>query len=252
MKRNCNVYAGNSILLIVILVILNGAAMAQVPPDTTTKPKVDTTVKPKVDTTMAMPMDTTKPAPAAAATATTAAATNEKAGKPKHFSIYAGGNSNTMSGSTDKYNTNAGIGYHVGVAWEKGGFVYWQVGLRFNNAVYGFNSKLTSKDTGNLKVQALDIPLTVGINFLSFARIASLRAFISAVPSFTLGVSDNHFGIQKGDVNDFIFYGQGGIGVSITFLYLDIGYNYGTQSLLKNSASSTNPGQVYVSLGFRF
>jgi len=242
MKASTNFYAWKPVLLIIIPVMLNYAVMAQ----------VDTT-KTKTDTTKAMTADTTKPAaPATAAATTTAAGTSENAGTSKRFSIYAGGNSNTMSGETDKYNANAGVGYHIGVAWEKGGFVYYQFGLRYNNAVYGFKSRATTKDTGDLKVQALDIPLTLGINFLSFAKIVSLRAFISAMPSFTLGVSDNHFGVNKDAVNSFIFYGQIGIGADIAFAFIDIGYNYGTQSLLKNSTSSTNPGQAYLSLGVRF
>ena len=240
MKHNCIFHAGKSILLILMLIILNNAVMAQVPPDTT---------KPKVDTTAVMKTDTTNHAPAAVAA--TAAATGESAPKEKHFSIYGGANSNTMSGSTDKYNSNAGVGWHVGVAWSKGSFLYWQAGLRFNEAVYGFNSKITNIDTGNLQVQALDIPLTFGINFLSFAKIISLRAFISAIPSFTLGVSDNHFGISKDNVNSFIFYGQFGIGASIGPGFIDIGYNYGTTGLLKNT-SGTNPGQAYLSIGLRF
>jgi hypothetical protein len=242
MKHSTKFYARKSIFLSLILIILNYVAMAQVPPDTT---------KSKVDTTKPMPADTTKPAQAAAAT--TATSTKGSGGKkPKWFSIYAGANANSMSGSTEKYNANSGVGWHLGASWAKGGFFYWGVGLRFNNAVYGFRSSATSKDTGDLKVQALDIPLTVGINFLSFARVISLRAYISAMPSFTVGVSDNQFGITKDGVNSFIFYGQGGIGVDFAFLTLDIGYNYGTQSLLKNSTSSTNPGQAYISLGFRF
>ncbi len=95
-------------------------------------------------------------------------------------------------------------------------------------------------------------PLSFGVNFLSFAKIVSLRAYISAMPSFTLGVSDNRFGISKDNVNPFIFYGQIGIGADIAFLLIDLGYNYGTQSLMKNSTSSTNPGQFYLNLGFRF
>ena len=250
MRHTYKFYGWKSILFIVILIIVNNAAMAQVPPDTT-KPKVDTTTKPKVDTVHPMPADTVKPAQANAATTTTTS-TNGNGEKPKRFSIYAGANSNTMSGSTEKYNANSGVGYHFGVAWEKGSFIYYQFGLRFNNAVYGFRSNITSKDTGDLKVQALDVPLTLGINFLSFAKIVSLRAFISAMPSFTLGVSDNHFGVSKDDLNSFIFYGQVGIGANVAFAFIDIGYNYGTQSLMKNSTSSTNPGQTYVSLGIRF
>ena len=56
MKASTNFYAWKSVLLVVILVTLNYAVMAQ----------VDTT-KTKTDSTKAMTADTTKPAPAPAA-----------------------------------------------------------------------------------------------------------------------------------------------------------------------------------------
>jgi hypothetical protein len=239
MKHIWNFYAWKSILFIVILISLNKAAMAQVPTDT---------AKAKVDTTVAVMADTTKPAQTTAAATT---ATNESGGKQRHLIIYAGANSNQLGGSTDKYDANSGVGYHIGVAWQTNGFVYGQFGFRYNNAVYGFNSKATSKDTGDLKVQALDIPLTVGINFLSFTKVASLRAFISAMPSFTLGVSDNHFGVSKDDVNSFILYGQVGIGATFAFALIDLGYNYGFEGLMEGF-DNTKPGQWFLSLGVKF
>jgi hypothetical protein len=239
MKQIYNVYAWKSILIIVILVILNSAAMAQVPSDT---------AKAKVDTTTMLPADTVKPAQAAATTPPA----SEKKAKPKQLNFYIGGNSNTMSGSTASYNANSALGYQLGVAFKKGGFTYWQVGLMYNYSAFGFNTVASNIDTGKLNVQALDIPVTLGINFLSFAKIVGLRAFVSAIPAFTLGVGNNDFGISKDNVNSFVFYVGGGIGVDIFFLMIDIGYNYGTGSLMKNSASSTNPGQAYLNLGFRF
>ena len=239
MKQIYNVYAWKSILIIVILVILNSAAMAQVPSDT---------AKAKVDTTTMLPADTVKPAQAAATTPPA----SEKKAKPKQLNFYIGGNSNTMSGSTASYNANSALGYQLGVAFKKGSFTYWQVGLMYNYSAFGFNTVATNIDTGKLNVQALDIPVTLGINFLSFAKIVGLRAFVSAIPAFTLGVGNNDFGISKDNVNSFVFYVGGGIGVDIFFLMIDIGYNYGTGSLMKNSASSTNPGQAYLNLGFRF
>jgi hypothetical protein len=234
MKLSCNVYLWKSILFVVILVTLNYGAMAQVPSDSAKA---------------TMPADTAKPAQAAPATAPPA---EEKKAKPKQFNFYIGGNSNTMSGSTASYNANSALGYQFGVAFKKGAFVYWQVGLMYNYSSWGFNTAATNIDTGKLNVQALDIPVTLGINFLSFAKIVGLRAYVNAVPAFTLGVGSNSFGINKDDVNSFIFYVGGGIGVDILFLMIDIGYNYGTGSILKNSVSSTNPGQVYLNLGFRF
>jgi hypothetical protein len=198
--------------------------------------KAQDTVKVTVDTAVAV-----QPAPQPAASS------KEK----KQFIIYAGPNSNSMGGTTDKYNANSAVGYHIGVAWQKSGFIYGQFGLRFNNAIYGFQSKLTSNDTGDLKVQAIDIPLTAGIKFLTIGQIANLRAFVSAMPSFTLGVSDNNFGIDKDQLNSFIFYGQIGIGADVAFAMIDIGYNYGFSDLMKNF-DSTNPSQWFLSLGIRF
>ena len=242
MKQICNFHAWKSILLIVTIIFLNNTAMAQVPPDTT-KVTVDTTTVVVADTTMPAQVDTAAAQPV----------TEEPEGKSKkRFSIYGGGNANTMSGSTTTYDTRSGTGYHFGVAWETSGFFYWQFGLRYSEAKYAFQSKATSKDTGDLKVQSLNVPITAGINFLSFLKIVSLRVFVSAIPSFTLGVSDNNFGVNKDAVNSFIFYGQGGIGVNIAFAYVDVGYNYGLGSLLENSVSTTNPGQAFVSLGIRF
>ena len=239
MKQIYNVYAWKSILIIVILVILNSAAMAQVPSDT---------AKAKVDTTTMLPADTVKPTQ----TAATTPPASEKNAKPKQLNFYIGGNSNTMSGSTASYNANSALGYQLGIAYKKGSFTYWQVGLMYNYSAFGFNTAVTNIDTGKLNIQALDIPVTLGINFLSFAKIVGLRAFVSAIPAFTLGVGNNNFGISKDNVNSFVFYVGGGIGVDIFFLMIDIGYNYGTGSLMKNSASSTNPGQAYLNLGFRF
>ena len=223
MKHTSNSYVWKPIVLVVVLIVLNNVVKAQ------------DSAKVTVDTTVAVA------APPAASSG------KEK----KQFIIYAGPNSNTMGGSTDKYDANSGVGYHIGVAWQKSGFIYGQFGIRYNNAVYGFQSKLTNNDTGDLKVQAIDIPLTAGINFLTIGQIANLRAFVSAMPSFRIGVSDNHFGIDKDQVNSFIFYGQLGIGANVAFAMIDIGYNYGFSDLMKNF-DKTKPSQWFLSLGIRF
>jgi hypothetical protein len=64
-------------------------------------------------------------------------------------------------------------------------------------------------------------------------------------------VADNSFGIKKDNVNSFIMYGQGGIGVNVAFMILEAGYNYGFNELLEGNTDS-NPGQFFINLGFRF
>ena len=82
-------------------------------------------------------------------------------------------------------------------------------------------------------------------------RVLSVRLFASAVPAFTLKVGDNSYDINKDNVNSFIVYGQGGLGINVAFLVLEAGYNYGFNELLKDNTDS-KPGQAFINLGFRF
>jgi hypothetical protein len=171
------------------------------------------------------------------------------------FIIYGGANFNNLSVSSSQFESTMKTGYHIGFDYKRGKFFYWQVGLRYNNAIYSLkelSEVSTVTEPSDIAIRGLDIPITGGINFLSFVnRIVALRIFISAVPSFTLGVGDNDLEYTKDDVNSFIFYGQGGIGINVAFIVLEAGYNYGFQDLLTNDRQS-KPGQVFVNLGFRF
>jgi hypothetical protein len=135
------------------------------------------------------------------------------------------------------FESTSAIGYHVGVSYRSNGFFYWQAGARFNSAAYELISATSFTDTldNAFSVTAIDIPITGGINFLSVTnRIFNIRAFISAVPSFALGVGNNELLIEKSAINTFNFYGQGGIGFDVLFLVIEGGFNYGFSDLLKN------------------
>jgi Outer membrane protein beta-barrel domain len=211
-----------SLVLLAVFILLNNSAIAQV--------------------------DTTKPIQADTATAQ---AQKEKK-KKDEFIIYGGINANNLSVADPKFDADGGLGYHLGVAYKRGKFFYWQVGARYNRQVYNLVSTSTAADTSKLTVNAIDVPLTAGINFLSFAnRVVALRVFVSAVPSFNIGVGDNDVNVTKDDINSFVMYGQAGIGVDVAFVLVEAGYNYGFNDLLKNYSNS-NPGQAFVSVGFRF
>jgi hypothetical protein len=172
------------------------------------------------------------------------------------FILYTGINFSELDVASTVYESGMRIGYQVGGAYKRGKFFYWQLGARFSNSVYELKEMGAPADSSKfepLAVRGLDIPVTVGINFLSFTnRILALRVFVSAVPAFTLGVGDNDLGLVKDDLNTFILYGQGGIGVDVAFLVLEVGYNYGFhQDLFKDDVQSV-PGQVFINLGFRF
>lgn len=215
-------------LIIVIVFIFN-----------TTNAQVDTLVAAKPDTTIQEKGKDEKK--------------DKKESKRKdEFIPYVGVNFNQLNLSGNDLESGMGLGWHLGFDYKRGKFFYWQVGIRYNNAVYKLKEiDLDSADFVNVPVRGIDVPITGGVNFLSaINRIVALRLFVSAVPSFAFGVGDNDLGFDKDAINAFIMYGQAGLGINVAFLVLEAGYNFGFKDLLKDYESK--PGQVFINLGFRF
>jgi hypothetical protein len=236
----------NSLLIIVMILIssINNVASAQ----------TDSTTAIKPDTTKPVQPDTTKPAQPAQPAPTQQEEKQETESKGEasnnEFIIYGGLNMNQL-GTEDKYESESETGYQFGLAYRGGGFFYWQAGLKYNNAIYGLKKKSGVNTFTTVPIGSIDIPLAAGINILSVTdRLFGLRGFIGAVPAFTIGVSDNDLAITKDSVNSFVLYGQFGLAANVAFVVVEVGFNYGFQDMLKEETS--NPGQFFVNLGFRF
>lgn len=213
-----------------------------------------------VDTLKTASPDTLKATPVTPADATKAEAQDsddgkkkDKKGKKNEIILYTGVNFTQLS-SSSTYQSESDLGYQLGAYYKQGRMLYWQAGARFASAKIGYKPTNSQADSTfeSLTVSDIDLPLTVGINFTSFMnRVLSVRLFVSAVPAFTLKVSDNPYGITKDNINPFILYGQGGLGVNVAFMVLEFGYNYGFNEVLENNTDS-KPGQMFINLGFRF
>ncbi len=173
------------------------------------------------------------------------------------FKVFAGLSVNEISIASDKYESVFAPGFILGATYKRGRFFYWELGARYNNPVYNLHDLSSSSDPstildGAFSIRSVDVPITLGINVLSItSRIVGLRFFVSAVPTFALGVGSNDINITKDNINSFMMYGQGGIGVDAAFLFLEAGLNYGFTDLLKNDIQS-KPYQIFLNLGFRF
>jgi hypothetical protein len=193
--------------------------------------QVDSTVK----------KDTVPPPPTTTSTA-------EPQPTPKRFVIYAGPNMSTLRVDKDDLQDKTGTGWHLGLSWRSKGFLFSQFGLRYNSPVFSV-LPANHRDSGDHKfsVSAIDIPLTLGINILSATdKVLALRGFISAVPSFNIGVGDNDYGYDKDKIETFNFAGTLGIGVDVLFLVFELGYNYGFIDLIKDHDSK--PGQAFLNI----
>lgn len=180
----------------------------------------------------------------------------KKRKRKDEFKIYAGINFNTLIIDEEHFKSTMAPGFKLGGSYKRGRFFYWEIGAAYNNSVYHLDW-VDSPDTvswsdGLFSVRNIDIPITLGINILSFtSRIAGLRAFVSAVPAFTLDIGENDIGIEKDDLNNFIIYGRGGVGIDAAFLFIEAGMNYGFEDILEKDINS-KPIQIFLNLGFRF
>jgi len=246
MKAKSVTLTQSSILISLLCFLFSTVAVAQI---TETPDSVKTV---KADTIKTATVDTLK----AAQAETEAVAANEtqkkdKKGKKNKIVFYTGINFTDLS-SSPSYDSEAETGYQLGAYYKQGRFVYWQAGARFATSVIGFKPGSSSgTDYTSIKVSDVDFPLTLGLNFTSFMdRVLGVRLFVSAVPAFTIGVNDNSY-ITKDDLNSFLLYGQGGIGIDFAFLVLETGYNYGFNEIVTDDPDS-KPGQLFINLGFRF
>lgn len=246
MKTHKFILAFNLAFALVLTLIFSNGAFSQVTETADTlKPAIPDTLK---DTPVS-PADTSK----IDAQEQGNDNTNDKTGKKNEIVLYSGVNFTQLS-SSNTYESESDLGYQLGVYYKQGRLLYWQAGARFAKAKIGYKPTniLADSTFESLTISEIDLPLTVGVNLTSFMnRVLSVRLFVSAVPAFTLKVSDNPYGITKENINPFILYGQGGLGVNVAFIVLELGYNYGFNEVLESNTDS-KPGQVFINLGFRF
>ncbi len=171
------------------------------------------------------------------------------------YKVFGGLNFNELSFDSELLKPTMAAGWALGASYKRGRFFYGEIGATYNNSVYNLLDTALTPGTlldGVFTVRSVDIPISFGVNFLSFVnRLGGLRIYASAVPSFTLGVGDNGLGISTDQINSFNFYGQAGVGVDVAFLFLEAGYKYGFIDLFENDIKS-NPNQLFINLGFRF
>ena len=84
--------------------------------------------------------------------------------KKDEFKVLAGVTINSMSVSSDQYDSSGGIRYIIWAKYKRGRFFYWELGARYNAASYSLIDSSTEDD---LQINSIDVPINVGINLLS-------------------------------------------------------------------------------------
>lgn len=169
------------------------------------------------------------------------------------FKLAAGVNFNNLSLESDNpLDSKSAVGYNLGISYKRGRFFYYEIGARYNQRKFGLRNPSESNNTANFTVSAIDVPLTLGVNITSFVdRLVGLRVFGSAVPSFTINEDVSDVVFLEDQINSFTFYGQLGVGIDITVIFIETGFNFGLNSIV-DTQGKAEPSQFFVNLGFRF
>jgi hypothetical protein len=172
------------------------------------------------------------------------------------FKLSAGATFNDIKLDSDSdVEANSALGYNLGISYKRGRFFYYEIGARINSRSFDLKD-LGDQSVNSITISAVDVPLSGGVNLTSFAdRLVGLRVFVSAVPSFTVGKKVEDIGLVEDDIQNVMFYGQAGVGIDIAFFFIESGFNFGVDDLVKNienESIKSVPSQVFVNLGFRF
>ena len=201
----------------------------------------------QTDTISTTPIDTT--AQVVADTVPTETSDKKERKKRDRFKVMAGVNLGTLDlADNSSLEGSGGVGLLLGASYQRGRFFYWELGAQYNRLGVTVSDQTNES---SFSIGSIDIPISVGINILSATdRILGLRAFVGATPSILLDISDNDVGVNDDDLNSFVAYGHGGIGLDVAFIYLEAVYKYGLGDALDSEDS--RPSQFQVILGFRF
>ncbi len=145
--------------------------------------------------------------------------------------------------STDQVDYNdpaARAGAMLGVSLKFGVDWYLEPGVQWTNMTY----ELVHASDNNLSyentIQGIRIPLMGGYQFGANDDFLRLRIFAGPAAVIVTGVKQENQSAnvpQKNDFSDFSFGINGGAGLDVWFLYVDIGYEVGLTSFYSNTAT---------------
>jgi hypothetical protein len=181
------------------------------------------------------------------------------------FGIKIGYNASKLNTSIDSIKSSMNSGFHIGVFARIGKrvhlqpeFYYTLSGGTFENV--GVNTVNDWKQ--KVTVGTLDIPVLLGINIIQ-SNILKWRVMVGPQASFVVNSKIQDVSltgpIEKSDINTVNWFIQAGTGIDILFMTLDVRYQAGLNSLIKDVTASN--GTAYpvnsqgnsfvVSLGFK-
>jgi hypothetical protein len=172
---------------------------------------------------------------------------------------HVGINSSKLTQDFNDAAWQSGLGYQVGIDAILGNRLYFQPGLQWELIRQDFNPEtpLPSWNT-EFRNSHIRIPLMIGMRAwdASNGGLLNIRFYTGPDIAFTVSNSDHSFlGIElnKERLNNLHWSWNGGIGVDILFLFIDVGYKFGLSEYFASSVNNGSRTNVFfANAGIRF
>ncbi|MFI5134642.1 MAG: porin family protein [Chitinophagales bacterium] len=140
-------------------------------------------------------------------------------------------------------------GYQFGGYWRKGGFIYGQAGLEFQQLQTDLQ---TDTSSGMVDMKRIQLPLYAGLNLFNFAKkVVNVRVFAGPVIGYYYGYNIGNPDFTTSDFNRFTVNGTAGAGLDVLIFSLDAGYNFGLNNLFSGNFDG-KADYGFVNFGVRF
>ena len=149
-------------------------------------------------------------------------------------------------GSHIGYNLGADLRFRKKESWFfiQPGLHYYSIGMQ------AVPSEATQEQIEQIpSVSSLKVPLTGGMYLTGSDGIVRIRANVGIVPTVLLGVEENMLGIRQQDYAPATLGLQGGLGIELLILTLDLQYEHGMSSVYRQGGGTVST--ITLSAGIR-
>lgn len=166
-----------------------------------------------------------------------------------NFGFYIGPNSSSFKVSSPELSAARKAGYQFGAYYRKGGFMYWQAGVEFQQLK---SDLVTDTTSGMVNQKRIQLPLYAGVNILNISKsVVNVRAFGGPVFSYNYNYVIENPDFSEDDFSRVQASGTIGAGIDVLIFSLDAGYNFGFTNMF-SADFDAHGNYAFVNVGVRF
>ncbi|MCC6410232.1 MAG: PorT family protein [Saprospiraceae bacterium] len=157
-------------------------------------------------------------------------------------------NASSLSTDLDSLTYNSNVGFQLGGDLVFGNKFYVQPGVMFEYLSNPIDPRTGEEQ--DFKRSYLRIPVMVGYNFAGAEKSFGFRVFTGPNASFNLSSKTDNQDIEE-YVKSTIWGWNAGLGLDISILFVDLGYQFGLSEVFENFDEGARNNLFYANAGVR-